>query len=115
MYRCGFHAGRIYLAIDDLIFPSLLINFCRLFDIGNNIRSRIYYIQVLICYVVSFLLSYGIMLVTKRDQLSSVMIYPFIISSTIITGLIRGELQKVFKGTLITFEQREKIEKRDSF
>ncbi|CAF0916501.1 unnamed protein product [Rotaria sp. Silwood1] len=104
---CDFHAGRIYLSIDDIIFPSLLINFCRLFDIGNNIHSRIYYIQVLISYTVALFLSYVIMIITKRDQLSSIVIYPFIVLSTILTGVIRGECRKLLKGTLTTFEERQ--------
>ncbi|CAF4943456.1 unnamed protein product, partial [Rotaria sp. Silwood1] len=104
---CDFHAGRIYLSIDDIIFPSLLINFCRLFDIGNNIHSRIYYIQVLISYTVALFLSYVIMIITKRDQLSSIVIYPFIVFSTILTGVIRGECRKLLKGTLTTFEERQ--------
>jgi predicted neutral ceramidase superfamily lipid hydrolase len=112
---CGFHAGRIYLSIDDIIFPSLLINFCRLFDIGNNIYYRIYYIQVFISYIISFFVSYIIMIITKRDQLSSIIIYPFIILSTIMTGIIRGEFRKLLRGTLTTFEERQKNERRNSF
>ncbi|CAF4805137.1 unnamed protein product [Rotaria sp. Silwood1] len=112
---CDFHAGRIYLSIDDIIFPSLLINFCRLFDIGNNIHSRIYYIQVLISYTVALFLSYVIMIITKRDQLSSIVIYPFIVLSTILTGVIRGECRKLLKGTLTTFEERQSNARKNSF
>ncbi|CAF1075640.1 unnamed protein product [Rotaria sordida] len=113
--NCDFHAGRIYLSIDDIIFPSLLINFCRLFDIGNNIHFRIYYIQVLISYTISFFLSYIVMIITKRDQLSSIMIYPFIVLSTILTGVVRGEFRKLLKGTLTTFEEHQKNERKNSF
>jgi hypothetical protein len=112
---CGFHAGRIYLSIDDIIFPSLLINFCYLFDIGNNISHRIYYIQILISYIISFFLSYIIMIITKLDQLSSIIIYPVIVLSTIITGVIRGEFRKLLRGTLTTFEERQKKDRRNSF
>ncbi len=115
MNSCDFHVGRIYLSIDDIIFPSLLINFCRIFDIGNNIYPRIYYIQGLISYIISLFLSYIIMIIIKHDQLSSIMIYPIIILSTIITGIIRGEFKKLLRGTLTIFEEHQKTERRNSF
>jgi putative effector of murein hydrolase LrgA (UPF0299 family) len=86
-----------------------------LFDIGNQIHHRIYYIQVLICYIASFFLSYGIMIITKHDQLSSIIIYPVIVISTIMTGLIRGEFRKLLKGTISTFADHEKTEGTNSF
>jgi hypothetical protein len=55
------------------------------------------------------------MIITKRDQLSSIIIYPSIILSTIITGIIRGEFRKLLRGTLTAFEQRQKNGRRNSF
>ncbi|UJR36581.1 hypothetical protein I4U23_029300 [Adineta vaga] len=112
--QCGIHTGRIYLSMDDIIFPSLLINFCRLFDIGNNIRFRIYYIQALIIYIISFFISFIIMIYSKYDQLSSVMIYSTLLISTSLTGLIRGEFQKLWKGTLTVFNQQQTLERTGS-
>lgn len=115
MISCDPHGGRIYLSIDDIIFPSLLINFCRLFDIGNNISYRIYYIQILISYISSFFLSYIMMIITKLDHLTSIIIYPMIVISTITTGMIRGEMKKLFTGILTIFEEDQKKERRNSF
>ena len=98
-----------------MIFPSLLINFCRLFDIGNSISFPIYYIQALLSYILAFCLSYMLIIFTKYDQLSSMIIYPIIFISTMITGMIRGEVQKLFKGTLTVLEPREKQESETSF
>jgi hypothetical protein len=43
------------------------------------------------------------------------MIYPIIILSTIITGIIRGEFKKLLRGTLTIFEEHQKTERRNSF
>ena len=98
-----------------MIFPSILINFCRLFDIGNGIPFHVYYMQALLSYILGFCLSYVLILFTKHDQLLSIVIYPIIFISTILTGLVRGEFQKLFRGTLTAFEQRQKPEAQDSF
>lgn len=98
--RCAWEKGRIYLSIDDLIFPSLLINFCRIFDLGNGHRFPIYYSQVLFSYIVALVLAYTTMTLTKFDQLFSMFIYPTIFVSTLITALVRGECRNLFYGTL---------------
>ena len=55
------------------------------------------------------------MILTQRNQLSSIIIYPTIVLSTMITGLIRGEFRKLLKGTLTAFVEIQQEESRDSF
>ena len=105
----------MHLSVDDIILPSLLINFCRLFDIGNHIRFPIYYCQVLVAYMVSLLLAYTFMLTSGYQLCLWMFVYPCVIASTIITGLVRGELQKLLRGTLTEFQRAPVIERGDSF
>ncbi|CAF0751055.1 unnamed protein product [Didymodactylos carnosus] len=98
--KCEFEGGQSYLIITDILFPSLLLNFCRLFDICNGIQSRVYYIQSLCAYIFSLLLSQLINIILQCRQPSSLIVYPIILFSTILTSIIRKEFKKIIYGTL---------------
>ena len=100
--------------MDDVIFPSLLINFCRLFDLGNNIRLRVYYLSALLAYAIALFISLLIVTLTDCDHLASIVIYPILIIATCTTGLVRGELRTLWKGTLPSFHQRQTKNTEDS-
>ncbi|CAF1594975.1 unnamed protein product [Adineta ricciae] len=89
------------LGFGDVILPGILLTFCKIFDIANDNRWPVYYIQSIVSYFVGLSLTHVALYLMNMAQPALLYLVPCILLSTILTGLIRGELRELYTGRRI--------------
>ena len=77
------------------------MTFCKIFDIANGNRWPVYYIQSVVSYFVGLSLTHVALYLMNTAQPALLYLVPCILLSTILTGLIRGELRELYTGRRI--------------